>query len=60
MDNREHISITQFGARGDGFWDNSKAFEEVFNTPWCDCRCSTRNMDDGADYTEIQYDIKSP
>ncbi len=33
MDNREHISITRFGARGDGSWDNTKAFEEAFSTP---------------------------
>ena len=33
MDNREHISITRFGAHGDGSWDNSKAFEEAFSNP---------------------------
>lgn len=29
MDNREHINITRFGARGDGSWDNSEAFSKA-------------------------------
>ncbi len=32
MDNLEHVSITRFGARGDGSWDNSKAFEEAIGS----------------------------
>ncbi len=30
MNSRKNVTITEFGARGDGSWDNSKAFEEAF------------------------------
>ncbi len=33
MNFRKTVSITEFGARGDGSWDNSKAFEEALREP---------------------------
>ncbi len=33
MNFRKTVTITEFGARGDGSWDNSKAFEEALREP---------------------------
>ncbi len=38
MDNREHVNIAQFGARGDGSWDNSEAFSNALG-------CENRILD---------------